>query len=109
MATKVVLEQTVLNGSGGSGGLQRVAEVYIDGAEYRVSAPPQAKGAVADWIDHLYVRLWGEMGAEEEAAVPFRVLAISAVVEELRKQAVAEGLHPDGVHCTAQICTRSAL
>jgi hypothetical protein len=104
MATKVVLEQTVLGGTGGSGVIQRVATVYIDGVEYRVSAPPEAKGAAADWIEHLYVRQWGDMGAEEEAPAPFRVLAICAVDAELRKKAIAEGLHPDGVHCTAQIC-----
>jgi hypothetical protein len=48
--TKVVLKQRVLRGSNQPEFLQRVATVYIDGREYRVSAPPDAQGDALDWV-----------------------------------------------------------
>jgi hypothetical protein len=107
---KVVIKQSMLNGSPDPHFLQRVAVVYIRGKEYRVSAPPEAKGNALDWIRHWAVResatdfFQGE--SESEGAV--RILVMKLVGEELRKHKALEpgrtGKHPDGDHCAAQIC-----
>ncbi len=108
LATKIVLEQTVLQGANYPDLLQRVATVYIDGKEYRVSAPPKAKGEALDWFPHFVVRRLVDFNAEEEIHDAFGVLALKAVKEELEKKkrdAAREwGRHPDGLHCDAQIC-----
>lgn len=108
----VVIKQAVLNGSSDPHFLQRVAVVYIRGKEYRVSAPPEAKGDALDWIKHWAVResatefFQGE--SESEGAV--RILVIKLVEAELKKHKALEpgrtGKHPDGKHCAAQICIR---
>ena len=46
LKVKVLLKQTVLNGSSDSQFLQWVATVYINGSEYRVSVPPEASKSV---------------------------------------------------------------
>lgn len=108
LETKVVLKQTVLHGSNQPEVLQRVATVYIDGREYRVSAPPEAKGEALDWVPHFSVRQLVDINSEVEIRDAFGVLAQKVVKEELEKQkrhAIrAEGMHPDGLHCNAQIC-----
>jgi hypothetical protein len=53
---KVVIRESVLKGSPDPRLLQRVAVVYIRGKEYRVSAPPEAKGHALDWAKHWAVR-----------------------------------------------------
>jgi hypothetical protein len=53
---KVVIKESVLKGSPHPDLLQRVAVVYIRGKEYRVSAPPEAKGDALDWVKHWAVR-----------------------------------------------------
>jgi hypothetical protein len=98
--TKVVLKQTVLHGSNDPDILQRVAIVYIDGREYRVSAPPEATGDALGWLSHFAIR----DSSETEVRDAFGILALKSVEEELKKQKRAEGVHPDGLHCTAQIC-----
>lgn len=109
-ATRVVLHQTVLRGANDSNSIQRVATVYIDGAEYRVSAPPQATGDALDWVPHLTVRQLKAANSDVEVRGPLCALALQSVSEELekskRKEVMANGLHPDGIHCAAQICTR---
>lgn len=106
LATKVVLHQTDLLGASDPNVIQRVATVHVNGAEYRVSAPPQATGAALDWIQHFTVRESDEV----EVQGYLRVLALRLVKEELEKQkqdaSTAAGLHPDGIHCAAHICIR---
>src|SRR5712692_1778878 len=100
LETKVVLKQTILYGSNQPDILQRVATVYIDGREYRVSAPPEATGDALDWLPHFAFR----DNSEIEVRDTFGLLALKSVEEELKKQKRAEGMHPDGLHCSAQIC-----
>lgn len=107
---KVVIKQAVLNGSRDPRLLQRVAVVYIEGKEYRVSAPPEATGNALEWINHWAVRESADLfQGESESEGAVRVLVIRLVQEELKKRKVLEpgrtGRHPDGRHCTAQICT----
>src|SRR5260370_35388033 len=99
LETKVVLKQTILYGSNQQDILQRVATVFIDGREYRVSAPPEATGDALDWLPHFSVR----DSSETEAREAFGLLALKSVEEELKKQKRAEGMHPDGLHCNAQM------
>lgn len=103
---KVVLKQPVLYGSNQPDILQRVANVYINGREYRVFAPPEAKGEAIDWLSHLTIR----DNSETEVRDVFSILAFKAVKEELEKQkrdaGRAQGMHPDRIHCSAQICLR---
>jgi hypothetical protein len=107
--TKVVLDQTVLLGSPSSN-VQRVATVYIDGREYRVSAPPGAKGDALDWFPHLAVTQQVDINTEIEIHDALGVLALKVAKEELEQQKRAssrkKGMHPDGVHCAAQICLK---
>jgi hypothetical protein len=108
--TKIVLKQRVLYGSNHPELLQRVATVYIDGKEYRVSAPPEAKGDALDWVQHFTVRQLVDVNAEVEIHDAVGVLALRVVKEELEKQrrdaSRAQGMHPDGRHCDAQICLK---
>src|SRR5437016_110544 len=84
--TKVVLKQRVLRGSNQPEFLQRVATVYIDGREYRVSAPPEAKGDALDWVPHFAVRQLVDVNSEVEIHDDFGALAIKVDKEELEKQ-----------------------
>lgn len=108
LKAKVVLKQTVLLGSNQPELLQRVATVYINGKEYRVSAPPEAKGDALDWLRHLTVRQLVGLNSEVEIHDAASLIAIKVVKEELEKQKQgairSEGMHPDGLHCNAQIC-----
>lgn len=104
---KVVVQQAVLNGSRDPHCLQRIAVVYIRGKEYRVSAPPEAKGSALEWIKHWAVREsateFFEGESESEGAT--RILVIKLVEEELEKHKASEpartGIHADGEHCAA--------
>ena len=108
IGVKVALRNWHLTGSSSSNELQRVATVYIDGAEYRVSAPPEAKGDALEWVPHFTVRSLIDACAEGDVQDAMRALALRVVKEELenRKQNAhsTEGMHPDGTHCAAQIC-----
>jgi hypothetical protein len=105
--TKVVIKQSVLHGSTDGVSLQRVATVYIDRGEYRVSAPVEAKGAALGWAPHFIVRQMVE-GEEVEIHDAFGVFALKLAKEELEKEKRdahrSQGMHPDGIHCDAQIC-----
>src|SRR5437899_3160790 len=107
LATKVVIKQAVLHGSN-SDVLQRVAVVYIDGKEYRISAPPEAKGEALEWIKHLSVRQLVDVNSEIEIHDALGVLALKTAKEELERMKRdanrAAGVNPDGLHCDAQIC-----
>jgi hypothetical protein len=83
---KVVLQQRVLRGSNQPDVLQRVGTVYIDGQEYRVSAPPEATGDALNWLPHLSVRQMADVNSEIEVHDAPRVLALSAVKHELEKR-----------------------
>lgn len=101
--SKVVLKQGVLHGSHQPGLLQRVATVYIDGKEYRVSAPPEAKGEALDWVRHFSVRELVALNSEVEIHDPVRALALKVVEEELEKQQCDRNKTPHPEH-VAQIC-----
>jgi pyrimidine deaminase RibD-like protein len=83
---KVVLKQTVLNGSSHPEFLQRVATVYINGREYRVLAPPEAQGDAVDWWPHFSVRQLVDVNTEVEIHDANSALALEAVREELQTQ-----------------------
>ena len=84
--TKVVLKQRILQGADQSEHLQRVATVYINGKEYRVSAPPEAKGDALDWAPHFTVRQLVDINSEIEILDAPRALALEAVRAELENQ-----------------------
>jgi hypothetical protein len=102
---KVVLKQTFLHGSEF---LQRVATVYINRDELRVYAPPEAKGESNAWTSHFTVHRLVDLNSEEDVGGAVGALAIRVVKEKLEKQKSREskvqGVHPDGLHCDAQIC-----
>jgi len=83
---KVVLKQAILRGPKQPNVLQRVATVYIDGSEYRVSAPPDATGDALDWLPHLVVRQSVDINSEVEIHDAYGVLALQAVKEELKRR-----------------------
>src|SRR5258708_30316445 len=101
--TKVVIKQTFLTGSQRSDLMQRIATVYIDGREFRVYAPPEAKGIALEWREHFSVRDGHEYDMQNNA---LGILALKAAKEELEKQKRDSnrgvGVNPDGIHCEAQ-------
>jgi len=105
---KVVLKQTFLRGANHPEFLQRVAIVYMNGREYRVSAPPQAKGDALEWVQHWTVRQPDGFGSEVEIDDMCGFLARRVVKEALeqqkREETRTQGKHPDELHCDAQIC-----
>lgn len=108
---KVVLKQTTLLGSTYPGTLQRVATAYIAGHEYRVSAPPEARGEALEWVSHFTVRQPGGLDGEVDVPSDPRVAVLEAVLQELRNEKDrqtnrAVGMHPDGLHYDAQICLK---
>jgi len=110
MAINVVIQQTVLRGSRDSDMVQRVALVYVDGEEYRVEAPPGAKGNAVDWLPQCSVRKWADINSEEIIEGAPKMLVLKVTKETLQNQNKAsarlEEMHPDGIHYVAQICTR---
>jgi len=107
---RVLINQKVLRGSDRDELLQRVATVYDGSVEYRVLAPPQAKGPVLEWMEHLRVRRQVGVSSEEEVQNTHRIFILKAVEHEIKKQERdanrAEGMNPDGEHCDAQICLK---
>ena len=68
---KVVIEQANLFGSSDDVDLQKVATVYVGRTgEYRVYAPPKARGSALEWVEHFDVHVPDEGG---EAEVPDRL------------------------------------
>jgi hypothetical protein len=108
LKTKVVLRQPTLHPMNDSALTQRVANVYINGSEYRVSAPGGAGGDASDWLDHFYVTQLDEWGGEVviqgATGVLVRKLVKEKLQEDKRDSARATGVHPDGLHYTAHVC-----
>jgi hypothetical protein len=111
--TKVVLVQSVLRGSNISTLLQEVATVHINEREFRVCAPPTATGKAVEWLPHFSVRRQGGYFAEEEQGDEYKAWALRLVKEalenEARDKSRADGTHPDGIHCSAQICRKGDI
>ena len=109
-APKVVINQKVLHGSDRDELPQRVATVYDGGLEYRVLAPPQAKGPALEWMEHLRVRKPAGVNSEEDVENAYRIFILKAFEQEIRRQDRdanrAKGMNPDGEHCDAQICLK---
>ncbi len=107
-SVKAVVMRTVLTGSDMPGFLQRVATVYINGQEFFVSAPPHAKGQALDWLPHFTVSRPDGLDSEVTVRGTYCALVMQTVQEELERKKShgnkADGEHPDGVHCRAQIC-----
>jgi hypothetical protein len=101
--SKVVLKQSVLHGSNQPNLVQRVATVYINGKEYRVSAPPEAKGDSLDWVRHFCVRQLVALNSEVEVQNATRVLVLRVVEKELEKEKRDRNKKPHPEH-VAQIC-----
>lgn len=99
LKTTIVLKQRVLHGSSQPELLQRVATVYINGREYRVSAPPEARGDALDWVPHFRVRQLVDLNSEVEIQDDVGALALKVVKEELENQKRdarrAQEMHPD--------------
>jgi hypothetical protein len=107
-SAKVVIKQAVLRGAPDHA-LQRVAIVYISGQEYRVYAPSEAKGEALEWADHFKVRHsdnGSEMGVPRDYEGRVLRLAIEELTKTKHESYRKEGKHPDGLHCTAQICLK---
>lgn len=111
-STKVVLIQSVLRGSTPPL-LQEVAAVHIDEKEFRVYAPPTATGKAIDWAPHFSVRRQGSYFDGEERADEYKAwalrLAKEAIENEVRDRSRADGTHPDGIHCSAQVCRKGHI
>ncbi|MGA8086408.1 MAG: DUF2321 domain-containing protein [Terracidiphilus sp.] len=110
---KVVIIQSVLRGSGNSTILQEVATVHINDRELRVYAPPTASGKAIDWAPHFTARRQGGYFSEEDLQDQHKAWAIKAAKEalesEARDKSLAEGMHPDGIHCSAQVCKQGHI
>ncbi len=105
LQVKVVLKQTGLNGSNYPELLQRVATVYISGREYRVSAPPEAKGEALDWVPHFSVRQLVEFNSEIEIHDAFGVLALRTPNKTTSRRAVLCSFTSRGERCATRIDT----
>lgn len=109
---KVFIKQEVLTGNR-SGDVQRVAIVSIDGDEYRVSASSELEGKAVDLLEHLAVTKLVAANTEQQVHGPAAVLALRHVKDALEKQQGdarrQTGRHPDGQHCTAQICLKGHI
>ncbi len=109
-APKVAIDREVLYGSGSDELPQRVATIYDGTLEYRVLAPPQAKGPTLEWIEHFRVRKPAGAGSEEDVENADRVFILKVVEQEMKRRKRdanrGRGLNPDGEHCDAQICLK---
>jgi hypothetical protein len=113
MALKIVIDNAVLKGSLDEQFSQRVATVYSPtGEEYRVYAPPKARGKALDWRQHFSVRQPAEpgFGPADVAVKDGREHSIiNQVARELERQELEadiwrSGVNPDGRYCAGQIC-----
>jgi hypothetical protein len=90
LPVKVSIHRTSLSATPAGAEMQHIATVYIQGDEYRVQAPPAAGGRAIEWLDQasvVYTNYEGIGLGDSDASPPLRVLAISAVKEELEKRA----------------------
>lgn len=114
MAPKVVIENVILRGTPHAQEMQAVATLFVDGKEYRVVAPPRARGNPLDWVEHFSVRtqssgnfsFGGDVTVDDER----KPILIQATVDELKRHAVESeiwgsgGNLQDGNFYPAQIC-----
>lgn len=115
MALKIIIDNSILKGSLDDQFPQRVATVYApDGQEYRIYAPPRARGKALDWRQNFSVRRPADAGygRGESAVDDGREHSIAnQVATELERQELEadiwrSGVNPDGRFCAAQICLR---
>jgi hypothetical protein len=113
VSLKVVIENPTLRGSPQDQMIQRVATVYVDGAEYRVYAPPKATGDALEWSEHFSVRRADNDPHRSEIMVADQLAAsvVRQVIEELKQMRLDEdiwdwGRHPDARFYAAHICLR---
>jgi hypothetical protein len=85
MSVKVQVVKSVLSPMGHDEALNRIAVVYMDGEEYRVSAPAKASGPAIEWLDHAFVRQpdTNNFGSELEVSGSRAVLILKYVKEAL--------------------------
>ena len=86
LMVKIVIRKTVLEGSNDPQLLQRVATVYINGVEFRISAPPEAKGEALDWVSHFSVRQLVDANSEVEVHDELAHIALAATTEQLETE-----------------------
>jgi hypothetical protein len=113
LAINVAIKQRTLQGSFQDDELQRVATVYVDREEYKVTAPPDAVGDALDWVGQFGVQQTDRESfspGDIEVVGAFRILAIKLTkekLEEMKRDAHrAVGMNPDNLHYDAQICAR---
>ncbi|MHB8216041.1 MAG: DUF2321 domain-containing protein [Candidatus Sulfotelmatobacter sp.] len=114
MALKIVFDNAILRGSQQEQFLQRVATVYVDGADYRVYAPAKATGDALDWIDHFSVRQPADegFGSGEASVTDGRehsiIQHVAKELEQRRQRADIwkSGADKDARYYAAQICVR---
>lgn len=115
MTLKILIDNAVLKGSLDDQFPQRVATAYSPtGEQYRIYAPPKARGKALDWRQHFSVRQPADpgFGPGEVLVTDGREHSIAnQVAEELERQELEadiwrSGINPDGRYCAAQICLR---
>ena len=96
MSVKVQIVKAVLSPMGHDEALNRIAVVYMDREEYRVSAPAKASGPALEWLDHAFVRQSdaSSFGSELEVSPTRAVLILKYVTEELEKHGTAPQAAP---------------
>lgn len=112
-ATRVVIHQRSLRGSGDDDLLQKIATVYIGSEEFRVYAPPAAAGESADWLDHVSVHSLDveDPGAEVDVPDSDAQLVIKATrdaLESVHGEQHAPG-HHNYYHVRLQLSEESDL
>lgn len=87
MGVRVQIVKSVLSPMGHDEALNRIAIVYIDREEYRVSAPAKASGPAIEWLDHAFVRQpdTSNFGSELEVSGSLAVQILKYVKEALEK------------------------
>jgi hypothetical protein len=76
--------------------LNRIAVVYVDREEYRVSAPAKASGPAIEWLDHAVVRQpdTSTFGSELEVPLVRSIQILKYVREELEKHGTSPQAAP---------------
>lgn len=87
MGVRVQIVKSVLSPMGHDEALNRIAIVYVDREEYRVSAPAKASGPAIEWLDHAFVRQpdTSNFGSELEVSGSRAVQILKYVRESLEK------------------------
>lgn len=105
---KVVLNQTLLAGSDEPNLVQRVATVYLETRQLRVSAPPEATGKALDWVGQFSVtELTGPL-SEQVVDNADRTRIVELVRAELQKREIQASAKPRPAD-VAQVCRNGHL